>query len=83
MNVIVQGAIVFFSGAAIWIVARREPWAKWGWVLGLAGQPLWLWSTWHTQQWGMFLLSVFYTWAWISGIRANFGGGRDERKTAR
>ena len=66
-----QWALFILGGAAIWLVseggsARRQ---RWGWLMGLLGQPLWLWLTWQSGQWGMFALSLWYALAWGKGVR--------------
>ncbi len=42
--------------------------AKWGFLTGLVGQPFWLVSTVRKSQWGMFAVSVFYTWQFLDGV---------------
>jgi ribosomal protein L37AE/L43A len=37
-------------------------------LFGLAGQPFWLWTTWHSQQWGIFVLCITYTVLWGMGL---------------
>lgn len=65
----VQAAIVILGGAAIWLVGRRNPrLRRWGYVVGLISQPFWLWATFTADQFGMYLLSLFYCWAWADGI---------------
>ncbi len=68
MNDVIQIAILVLGGAAIWLVSRPEPWSRWGYLVGLVSQPFWLWASWHSGQWGMFLLSLFYSYAWCQGI---------------
>lgn len=66
---IVQACIFIFGGAAIWLVGRRDPrLRRWGYIAGLASQPFWLIATIQANQPGMFLLSLFYAWAWADGI---------------
>jgi hypothetical protein len=60
--------IFLFGASAIWLVSRKENWKKWGYILGLLAQPFWLYSTFTDKQWGMFCLSLFYTYSWIQGI---------------
>jgi len=65
-----QFAIALTGVAAIWLSQdKRESWRRYSCVLGLIGQPFWFYSSWKAQQWGIFLLSIFYTWAWIRGLR--------------
>lgn len=65
-----QFAIALTGVAAIWLSQdKRESWRRYSCVLGLIGQPFWFYSSWKAQQWGIFILSIFYTWAWIRGLR--------------
>jgi hypothetical protein len=72
IDVVLQIAIAVLSFAAITMVASTGPWHRWGFVLGLISQPLWLIATWRARQWGMLALSVFYFGVWIQGIANRF-----------
>lgn len=37
-------------------------------LFGLAGQPFWLYAAWHSQQWGIGIVTVLYTLAWSRGV---------------
>lgn len=41
---------------------------RWGCIIGLLGQPFWLWSTVTNGQWGMACVTVGYTAAFLRGI---------------
>lgn len=78
--------MILITGAiAVWIVTCKTEWRLWGCIIGLMGQPFWLWATWESQQWGMFVLSVWYTYSWLHGtyiamqIRKNAGPMRYRR----
>ena len=66
----VQGIIAVLSGAAVWLSYAQDPAHRrvsaW---LGLSAQPFWLYSTAVAAQWGMFVLAVVYTAAFIKGLR--------------
>jgi hypothetical protein len=65
----IQATILVLSGLAIWLVGHRSASVRrWGYVAGLAGQPFWLWTTWNAGQWGLLVLSIWYTWAWTRGV---------------
>lgn len=64
---IAQIAILILSAAAIFLVGSPET-ILLGMGIGLAAQPFWFWETLRNRQWGMFLLSVFYTAAYARGI---------------
>jgi hypothetical protein len=53
---------------AIWLVSRREKWRRWGYILGLASQGFWFYSSIKHEQWGIAVMSVFYTYAWGLGV---------------
>lgn len=68
MDVVIQVAILVLSGSSIWFIGRKEEWRKWGYLLGLISQPFWLYSTYTGEQWGIFALGIWYTYAWLQGI---------------
>jgi len=69
-----QAALLVFSAAAIALVslADSNPARRWGFVIGLISQPLWIAATWRARQWGMLLLSLFYFGIWAAGFSAHF-----------
>jgi len=71
-----QIGLLLFGAAAIYLVGLEStnPYQKYGYVVGLLSQPFWLYSTYREKLWGMFALSVFYTYAWFMGILNNFYG---------
>ena len=66
-----QVVIAITGAAAIWMVGRKNAWRKWGYLVGLASQPFWLYATWSSQQYGMFALSCWYVYAWAQGYWNN------------
>lgn len=69
---IIQILIVLTGGVAIWMVNQDKNWAKWGNVVGLVSQPLWLYTTFVAEQWGIFALSLFYMFCWGQGVYNKF-----------
>lgn len=65
----IQAVILILSAAAMWLVSGRSRHARLGWAIGLASQPFWLYATWEADQWGMFALSIYYSWIWYRGMR--------------
>jgi nicotinamide riboside transporter PnuC len=63
-----QVAILILSAAAIWFVSRREHWKRWGYIIGLCSQPFWFYTTITNKQYGMVLLSLWYTYSWAQGV---------------
>ena len=68
VSALAQVAIFIFGASAIWCVGRPEPWRKWGYLLGLCGQPFWLYLTATKEQWGIFALCLWYTYSWCQGV---------------
>lgn len=65
---ITQIAIMIFGGLAIWLVGRKEHWSRWGFIVGLIGQPFWFYTTYVNEQWGIFTMCFIYTYSWGQGI---------------
>jgi hypothetical protein len=69
MESIIQIIILVLSGLAVWLVSHSKARVrKWGYVAGLAGQPFWLFTTVQHEQWGLVVLSGWYTEAWARGV---------------
>lgn len=69
LDALCQVFIAVFGLLAIFLVARKN---RWGFVVGLLQQPLWFFTTFVNEQWGIFLLSFAYTVTWSYGIWENF-----------
>jgi hypothetical protein len=69
---IVQFFILFLSSISIWFISRKENWRKWGFVIGFISQPFWLYCSYKTQSWGIFILSFFYIYSYCQGIYFTF-----------
>ena len=41
---------------------------RWACIFGLAGQPFWFYMTYKQNSWGVFILCLFYTLAWLRGF---------------
>lgn len=65
---IAQVGIMIFGASAIWFVGRKESWKRWGYILGLLGQPFWIYSSVVNEQWGILIMTLFYTYSWSQGI---------------
>jgi hypothetical protein len=69
---LVQAVLVTLSAAAITLLAMPYPYHSWGYAVGLASQPAWFAATYRAKQWGMLILSGYYTVAWSVGIINHF-----------
>lgn len=58
---------------AIWLTQQsKEPWKKYACLFGIVGQPFWFYSAYTNEQWGIFILCIFYTYAWALGVKNNW-----------
>jgi hypothetical protein len=46
--------------------------SAWGFLIGLAIQPFWFYTSFRHRQWGIFIASIFYTFGWTMGVFHNF-----------
>lgn len=64
-----QVFIAVFGVGAIWLVGCTTPKVRrWGYVLGLAAQPFWFWTTVAHKQYGITALCLFYGVSWARGL---------------
>jgi nicotinamide riboside transporter PnuC len=70
-----QVLIPIFSGAAIWALSGKH--YTLGFTLGIISQPLWFYSTYTNELWGMFILSFWFTGNHIRGLYNHY----DKKKT--
>jgi nicotinamide riboside transporter PnuC len=64
-DTIAQIGLTIFGVTAIILVAKKN---KWGFVFGLLSQPFWFITSFVNKQWGVFFVSIIYTFSWLFGI---------------
>lgn len=69
----IQAGVFVSGGLAIQLLVWPDPWPLWGMWIGLLGQPLWFYTTIKARQYGVFLLSCWYTFAYLQGIWLKLG----------
>lgn len=68
-STITQIVIALTGVTAIFLTQSRSAKVrKWACVLGLMAQPAWFYSSWIAEQWGIFAMCFFYTFAWAKGF---------------
>ena len=60
--------------AILFTQLKNEKLNKYAPLLGLASQPFWFYTSWVHEQWGIFFLSFFYTYAWVVGVKNKWVG---------
>lgn len=65
---LIQLAIAVFGLTSVWCSMGRNPLLRrWAPLIGLAGQPAWIYFAWQSQAWGLVLLVAAYTVVYIRG----------------
>lgn len=68
----IQALILVLSGlAAILVACKGRGRRLVGFCVGIVGLPLWYYTTWKTGQWGIFVLTMWYTVAYFVGVYSN------------
>ncbi|MBL4940943.1 MAG: hypothetical protein JKY81_04695 [Colwellia sp.] len=68
-----QIAIAITGVIAIWLTQQdNNEWKRYACLFGMAGQPFWFYSSYQSEQWGIFVLCFFYAYAWYVGIKNNW-----------
>lgn len=72
--------VLFVQGLlAIFLVGvKRQKLRRWGFVFGLANEPLWMYSSWTHGLYGVLGLSVVSAVVWIIGLKRNWSLVPDE-----
>lgn len=82
VDAVLQAAIALTSLLAMWIATRHgRAWSRWGFVVGLLGQPFWLYVHWHAGQFGMLLVAILFTMFWAHETWDHFPEIRRWRRT--
>ncbi len=69
----IQFLLAFTGFIAIYLTQQRnQQYKRYACIFGLLSQPFFLYETFNAGQWGMFVLSIFYTFAWVVGFYNNF-----------
>lgn len=69
----IQLALAFFGLTSLWMAMGHNKRArKRAPVVGLIGQPAWLWFAVSVEAWGLLALSLAYTLVYIRGIWVQF-----------
>lgn len=65
---IVQFGLAVFGLTSLWMAMGTNAAARrWAPLVGLCGQPFWMWFAFGTQAWGLMVLSTAYTLVYARG----------------
>lgn len=63
---------VMSCGSIFLLSSKSSRTSRWGFVMGLLGQPFWIYASFTHAQWGIFAVSLWYTIAHVRGIVNHF-----------
>lgn len=63
---IIQLLIVIFTCSSIYFISSKK--YILGFTLGLCGQPFWIYTSFTNEQWGVFIVSIWFSLNHIKGI---------------
>lgn len=76
MTTLIQIIIFVSEVLAMWLTQQNnESLKKYAPIVGLIGEPCWLYSTYQTAQWGIFALSVVFMFIWAQGLYNHYKKG--------
>lgn len=64
---IAQAVLLICSATGVWFMAGKR--YKTSFAISLIGQPAWFYTSYITGQWGVFILSLWFTYNNIRGLR--------------
>ena len=66
--------IIAFTGVVAILLTQQsnDNFKRYACLFGIAGQPFWFYSAYQSEQWGIFILCFFYTYAWLLGVKNNW-----------
>lgn len=68
-----QIGVAFTSLIAVWLTQQgNKGLQRYACFFGLAGQPFWFYATYTAEQWGIFMMSIFYTCSWLVGLKRHW-----------
>ncbi|HDY88526.1 MAG TPA: hypothetical protein ENH82_10515 [bacterium] len=71
-GIILQLATAIMGASAVFIVGRKQQWYKYGYIVGLCSQVLWLSLFLYFKQYFMLPSILLYSYVWYSGLKNHF-----------
>jgi hypothetical protein len=65
--------LMILGGISIYLANDRDQKVRrYACLFGLASQPFWFYSAYQAEQWGVFIISFWYAFAWARGAYYNW-----------
>ena len=68
VDIICQIMIFTLGAITIFLLAQKNKWQRWGYIIGLTQEVFWYTTTFRAKQWGIFALCFIYTFCFLLGI---------------
>lgn len=69
IDTLAQIGVAFTGLTAVFLTqSKRETWRRAACLFGMAGEPFWFYTAIAHHQWGIFVLTFFYTFSWGKGV---------------
>ena len=68
MNTLIQVIIFTTEALAMYLTQQsNKDLQKYSPIIGLLGEPFWIYTSYISEQWGILGLSIIYTYIWLLG----------------
>ena len=69
MELLAQIMIPLLSCTGVLLIScRNAKVRRWAYITGIVSQPFWMYTTLMHAQWGIFMMTFWYTFNWVRGI---------------
>lgn len=68
IDTVCQIMIFVLGSITIFLLAQKNRWQRWGYIVGLIQEGFWFIAVFRAKQWGIFALCFIYTLCFILGI---------------
>jgi len=75
IDLIAQMGILLTGATAVFLVGlKQHRYRRWGYLLGVIGQPFWAYTTIHNGQYAITAMCLYYGFSWGNGLRNHWKG---------
>ena len=68
IDTICQIMIFILGSITVFLLAQKNKWQRWGYIIGLIQEVFWFIAIFRARQWGIFALCFIYTGCFVLGI---------------
>jgi len=68
IDTICQIAILIGGTLTVFLLAQKNRWMRWGYIVGFIQEIFWFYTTAYHRQWGIFVLAFVYSFCFGLGV---------------